>query len=184
MIGATANIGKEAQQARRGFKKLREVPISFLLKDRLPGGSIMMAQPVFADLFKPGKRRRYRVLVRRSFNLGGERFTPSEIPPEIRLGWFAHELGHIVDYRDRSNWGLIRFGWQYIFSGRFRKSAERRADAFAVEAGFGPALIATKNFILNHTRLPEVYKKTIRTYYPSPDEILEMEQALQRHKTK
>ena len=169
---------KDAQKALQGFIKLRGVSISFKLKDRLPGGSIMMAQPVFPDLWRGRKNRRYRVLIRRTFNLGGESFVPSELPAEIRLGWFAHELGHIVDYKDRSGWGLVRFGGCYVFSRRYRKLAERRADTYAVEAGFGPELIATKNFILNHARLPEVYKKTIRTYYPSPDEILEIEDAL------
>lgn len=177
---ATDEIMKEARKALQGFRKLKGVTVDFKVKDRLPGGSIMMAQPVFKDLWRARKHRRYRVLVRRSFDLGGEWYTPADLPPEIRLGWFAHELGHIVDYQHRSGWGLVRFGWQYVFSRRFRKAAERSADLYAVEAGFGPALVATKNFILNHAGLPEVYKKTIRRYYPSPDEILEMEQEFQR----
>ncbi len=173
-------IDREAGNVLRNFSRLRDVEVLFKTRDRLPGGSIMMAQPVFADLWRSPEKRRYRVLIRRAFTLGGEVFTPSALPREVMQGWFAHELGHIVDYRDRSGRGLLRFGWQYVFSTQFRKQAERRADAFAVEAGFGKALVATKNFILNHTGLPEAYKRTIRTYYPSPDEILEMEEAFRK----
>lgn len=173
-------IDREAGNVLRNFTKLQGLNILFKNRDRLPGGSIMMAQPVFTDLWRSPEERDYRVLIRNTFNLGGEVFTPTDLPREVMQGWFAHELGHIVDYRDRSGPGLVRFGWQYVFSKKFRKQAERRADAFAVEAGFGPALVATKNFILNHTGLPEAYKRTIRTYYPSPDEILEMEEAFQK----
>ena len=52
--------------------------------------------------------------------------------------------------------------------------AERRADLFAIEHGFGTELMATKNFILDKSTLPERYKKRIRRYYLSPTELEEL----------
>ncbi len=80
-----------------------------------------------------------------------------------------------MDYRKMNTFGLLKFGFLYLTSRRFFKAAELRADTFATLAGFGEHLIQTKKFVTEHSELPEAYKEKIRKYYPSPDQILEID---------
>src|SRR5690625_4767656 len=90
------------------------------------------------------------------------------------IGWLGHELGHVMDYRSRSGFGMMIFGLRYLYSKNYLKEAERRADSFAIRHGMGNYIIATKNFILNHSDISEKYKDRIRRLYLSPEEIMEM----------
>lgn len=94
-----------------------------------------------------------------------------ELPREVLIGWFAHELGHIMDYRTRSVLSLLWFVMGYLLFPTHRMGAERRADLFALEQGFGPNLLATKTYILEHSNLPDAYKNRIQKYYLSPTEL-------------
>lgn len=178
-IIAPKSILIEAEKAMEGFLDLEKIPIEFRVKRSL-NGSIMMAQPSFKHLFNKKPHRKYLVLVSESFTIGTRTFSTLKLPSEIKIGWFAHELGHIQDYQSLSALGLLRFGLLYLSSKKFMKSAELRADTFATRAGYGSYLIATKNFILNHAELPETYKAKIRRYYPSPDQILEIDKNLRK----
>jgi len=108
----------------------------------------------------------------------------TEIPEEVIVGWIAHELGHIMDYEQRSNAGIIIFGYHYLFSSKYVKEAERVADTYAVERGLGKYLIATKRFILDHAEIPQVYKNKITRLYLSPDMIVELVKKLEEKKQK
>ena len=84
----------------------------------------------------------------------------------------GHELGHICDYQNRSSFGLIGFGFKYLFSRKFIREAERNADSFAIIHGMEDYIIATKNFILDNANIPESYKDRIKRFYLSPEEIM------------
>ncbi|WP_340065642.1 hypothetical protein [Ascidiimonas aurantiaca] len=172
-------IASEVEKALKGFKSLKKENIQFKLKKSL-NGSVMMAQPRFLDIFKKREERRYLVLVSKTFTIAKTTFATSKLPSEVKIGWFAHELGHIMDYQKLSTQKLLRFGFLYLFSRSFMRKAELRADTYAVKAGYGTYLIRTKNFILSHTELPESYKNKIRKYYPSPDQILEIDRDLRK----
>lgn len=96
----------------------------------------------------------------------------SEVPSEVLIGWIGHELGHIMDYRNKSAAGLVIFGFRYLTSSSYLKEAERAADTYAVNAGMGDYILATKDFILNHSHLSESYKERIARLYLSPEEII------------
>ena len=88
------------------------------------------------------------------------------------IGWLGHELGHVMDYRNRSSLNLIWFGIKYKLSDNHIKEAEIAADSFAIQKDMENYLLDTKNFILNKTNLSESYKARIKKYYLSPDEIM------------
>ncbi|PHI18755.1 hypothetical protein CEQ90_16500 [Lewinellaceae bacterium SD302] len=96
---------------------------------------------------------------------------PDELPDNVLIGWFAHELGHIVDYQRRTVLSMIKFILGYILLPTFRSGSERRADLFALKNGFGKELMATKLYILEQSPLPDKYKDRIKKYYMSPDEL-------------
>ncbi len=164
-------IQKEVKIALSHYPDLRETPIEFRFKKKIKK-SFMQAQPKFSGIFKNKKDRTYLIMISESFHIENEEFQISEIPSEVLIGWIGHELGHVMDYQERSGFNLLLFGIRYLTSTGFIKEAERAADTFAVNHGMGDYILATKDFILNHAHLSEIYKARIKRLYLSPDEIL------------
>jgi hypothetical protein len=47
------------------------------------------------------------------------KFPGGRVPYNVIVGWLAHELGHVLDYKDRSSINLMWFGVMYYFSHDF-----------------------------------------------------------------
>lgn len=173
------SIIKEVTMALSHYPELADTPIEFKFKTNIKR-SFMQAQPRFLDVFKNKKKRAYFVLISESVTIENEVFTVSEVPTDVLIGWIGHELGHIMDYRERSGFNMVVFGIRYMFSKGFIKEAERAADTYAVNHGMGNYILATKDFILNHTSLSEIYKDRIKRLYLSPEEIMVLVDELQK----
>lgn len=167
------HIRKEVKTALRYFPKLNDVPIEFKFKRNIKK-STMQAQPKFTSFFKSRKHRSYVILISETFKISGTTFLTENIPADIFIGWIGHELGHIMDYQNRSNINLIVFGIKYLVSEKHIVEAERAADTYAVQHGMGDYILKTKNFILNHADITPIYKSRIKKYYLSPEEIMEL----------
>ena len=161
----------EAIVALSHYPELEDVKIEFRYKKNIKK-SFMQAQPKPAHLFKNKKDLTYYVFMSSKFLIQDEEFPLGEIPSEVLIGWLGHELGHIIDYRDRSAMELLRFGARYITSDKFIKKAERAADTYAINHGMGDYIFATKDFILNHSDLADSYKERKARLYLSLKEIL------------
>ncbi|WZL88556.1 hypothetical protein VS868_13225 [Salinimicrobium sp. 3283s] len=161
----------EAKVALSYYPELKDVEIDFKYKKDIKK-SFMQAQPNKSNLFKGKNDRTYNILISSRFLIEKEEFTMSDVPSEVLIGWLGHELGHVMDYRDKSAMGLIIFGFRYITSENYIKRAERAADTYAVNAGMSEYILATKNFILNNSHLSDTYKERIARLYLSPEEIL------------
>ncbi len=134
----------------------------------------MQARPSFGSFFKYRRNRSYVILISESFKISDKEFTTKDIPSNILIGWIGHELGHVMDYQNRSKSNLIWFGLKYLISERFIAEAERAADTYAVAHGMEKYILATKEFILNHADIAVSYKDRIKKYYLSPEEIMVM----------
>lgn len=165
-----ADILEEAKIALSFYPELKDTPIEFKFKDNIKK-SFMQAQPQIPTLFHGKKNRRYYIFMSKKVKIEDEYFSVKEVPQEVLIGWLGHELGHIVDYKERSAFGLMFFGFRYISSRAYIQEAERIADTYAVHHGMGKYILATKDFILNHSHLSEEYKNRIKRLYLSPDEI-------------
>jgi hypothetical protein len=165
------SIKHEALTALSYYPELKNTAIEFKFKEQI-NKSIMKAQPDFLSLFKSKSNRKYKILISRTFEIEGKKFSTENIPENVMIGWLGHELGHIMDYRDRSSLNLIWFGARYFFSDNAIKTAERAADTYAVDKNMDTYILETKNFILNNTDLSDSYKNRIKKYYLSPDEIM------------
>ncbi len=166
-------IEKETLKALSYFPELWETPIEFKFKENIKK-STMQAQPRFASFFKSKKNREYMILISNNIQIEGKHFTIDDIPTDVVTGWLGHELGHIMDYRERTNVGLIILGIRYLFSAKSIKKIERTADTFAITHGMGEYILKTKNFILDNADLSERYKNRIRRLYISPEEVMEL----------
>jgi hypothetical protein len=168
-----ASILKETRIALSHYPELKDTPIVFKFKEKIKK-SFMQAQPEFSGIFKPRKNRSYYIMISETFKIENEEFLISELPTDVLIGWIGHELGHIMDYRERSGLNLLMFGIKYLTSHRFIKDAERAADTYAVNHGMGDYILSTKDFILSHAHLSEIYKARIRKLYLSPEEIVQL----------
>ncbi len=176
-------ILKEAIIALSHYPELENTPIEFKFKKKIKK-SFMQAQPEVMGLFKKRNNRSYKVLISRNFHIDNEEFDISEIPSDVLVGWLGHELGHIMDYRERSGFNMIMFGIRYLTSKKFLQEAERVADIYAVNHGLSKYILATKEFILNHAHLSDGYKAKIRRHYLSPEEILLLVEELKEEEVK
>ena len=161
----------EVAQALSFFPELLDTPIEFRFKKSIKG-SFMQAQPRFSSLFRTRSKREYLINLSPFLIVEDEPIPILDIPNNVLVGWIGHELGHIMDYLHRSSINLIGFGLGYLFSKRFLMGAEQAADIFALEHGLADYIVEAKNYILNHTSLPQDYKDKIKQYYMSPEEVL------------
>src|SRR5690554_4123971 len=124
------NIKKEVIEAISYYPELYDTAIEFKFKNNIKK-STMQAQPRFASFFKSRENREYLILISKKIQIEDEEFTMDDIPSDVKIGWLGHELGHIMDYRDRTNVGLIILGIRYLFSSKSIKKIERTADTYA-----------------------------------------------------
>lgn len=164
-------IWRETYVALSHYPELKDTPIEFKFKKKIQK-SFMQAQPKLSGLLKNKKNRSYFVMISEHIKIEDEVFDVKNVPSDVLIGWIGHELGHIMDYRERSAANMVWFGIKYLTSKKYIQEAERAADTYAVNHGLGKYIIATKDFILNHTHLAESYKARIKKLYLSQEEIM------------
>ncbi len=167
------SLQKEVIEALSFYPELADTAIEFKFKDNIKK-STMQAQPRFTSFFRAKEYREYVILISRRIQIEGEKFTMDDIPSEVKVGWIGHELGHVIDYSQRTNMGMLIFGLKYLFSTAHIKEVERTADTYAIAHNMGDYILKTKNFILDNANLSEKYKQRIRKLYISPEEVMEL----------
>ncbi len=167
------SIALEARKALSFYPELQDVSITFKFKKNIKK-STMQAQPKFSSFFKTRSKRSYVILISKKIKIDDKEFKTKDIDTDVMTGWLGHELGHIMDYQNKNNLQLIWFGITYSLSDSHIIAAERAADTFAVSHGMGDYILKTKNFILNHADINDLYKLRIKKYYLSPEEIMEL----------
>ncbi len=162
-----------ALEALSHYPELSDTEIEFRFEDEIVN-SFMQAQPRISTLFRSKKNRGYIIKITREMEIDSVDIPVEEIPHDVLLGWLGHELGHVADYSKKNGVGMVWFGFTYLCFDKSKIKAERRADIEALKHGLADEIIATKNFILANTSLPDVYKDRIRKYYISPEQVLEL----------
>ncbi|MEQ8472370.1 MAG: hypothetical protein RIC35_14350 [Marinoscillum sp.] len=132
--------------------------------------STMQAQPVYNwnSFFRGVKSYQVKVgkYVRDSDHIKVE-----DLDEDVLTGWFAHELGHIVDYEPYSNIEMLKYGLKYMFSDEFKKKVEYAADYIAITYDFKKEILASKRYILENDLLDNAYKDKIKKYYLSIEDV-------------
>lgn len=168
-----ASIKKEALKALSFYPELKNTPIQFKFKKQIKK-STMQAQPDLSTILRGRKNRGYKILISEKIHIEQKEFSIEDMEKEVLIGWFGHELGHVIDYHDRSAIGMLIFGLKYLFSKTHLKEVERTADTIAVRHGMSNYILATKDFILNNAHVSSKYKARIAKLYMSPQEIMEI----------
>lgn len=133
--------------------------------------STMQAQPVISlkSIFTGVKR--YRIKLNEHIR-DHEELKIRDVSEEVLKGWFAHELGHVVDYKQHSNIEMIIFGIKYLLFKEFKKKVEHDADYIAITYGFQDEILATKRYIIEHDLIGDKYKSKILKYYLPEEDVL------------
>jgi len=164
-------IKAEAIVALSYYPELANTSIEFKFKKHIKK-STMQAQPSFWSVFRSKKNRSYKILISEKIKIADSVYFTKDMPSEIMIGWLGHELGHVMDFEQRSGLNLIGFGIKYVTSKKYIRGAERRADAYAVNHGMESYILATKEFILERAGLTHKYIERIKNLYLSPEEIM------------
>lgn len=152
------------------YPELIDTNIEFVLKDNIRT-SVMQAQPKVRSIFHRKASRKYVVKMSRHMKLNHGKQDISTLPFEVLVGWIGHELGHIMDYKERSSLSMLGFGVKYVLFKSFVSGAEKTADLYALKHGLGDNIMETKNFVLNHADIPAEYKAKSKRLYMSPEEF-------------
>lgn len=133
--------------------------------------STMQAQPVISlkSIFTGVKR--YRIKLNDHIR-DHEELKITDVPEKVLKGWFAHELGHIVDYKQHSNFRMIFFGIKYMLFKKFKKKVEHDADYIAITYGYHDEILATKRYIIEHDLIGHKYKNKILKYYLAEEDVM------------
>jgi hypothetical protein len=172
-------VQQEILTALKKYPELTETPIDFVL-DPNTSKSVMLSQPVIASFFRGQQNRTYVVKINPRFARVHDTIPIQKVPHDILVGWFGHELGHVMDYQSYSNWGMAMFGLRYVTSDKFLMQAEQHADAQAVNHGLGNYIVKTKNYILHNSEIPPEYRARIQRLYPSPQQIADLVKHLKK----
>jgi len=162
------SIRRSFETALEGYPEFKDHDI--ILRQRTLRDMTMRAQPLFnLGIFRRG-RRDYRIDLQ-DYTRINDQISVDELEHDVMVGWFAHELGHVMDYFNRPWYNLLGFGLGYLLFPTFRVGAERKADLFAIEHGFADEVLATKHFLLNESSIPNSYKDRLNRYYMTPEEV-------------
>jgi len=153
------------QEAKRRYPELENADINLTFSK---GWFFTMQSFVkFSSIFN--KKRKYCINVDlRKKNV------LSKLSEDNIMGWFGHELAHIVDYETMSLLKFFIFGLRYVFDLKFRFSVEKRINAFAYNNGFAKELFGVwKKFLVMDGAGKKYQAYIIRNYSPYWEDIRE-----------
>lgn len=160
-------------EAYRHYPELHSNKVSFIIDSEFKG-AFMQAQPVIGSLWKPMSNREYKIRMKPHFVLDGDTIPIQDLPHRALVGWFGHELGHLMDYSERNSLNMTWFGLRYLMSEKAVVIAERTADHHALKHGLGKEIIATKEFIMKKGTFPAWYTKKIKKLYLTAEEVRQL----------
>ncbi len=163
-------LKSEVEKALSFYPELKNVAIEFKW-GVFTQHSFMLAQPKVITMLRNKEDREYQIIMRKKFFLKNKRVPNRRIPSDVLVGWLGHELGHIMDYKPRTNWNLAWFGIRYYFDKSFLKKAEITADYNAVKHGLIKELLVSKEFGRNPMFFPWKYINKLNTLYPSVEQV-------------
>ncbi|SFJ11680.1 hypothetical protein SAMN05443431_104233 [Olleya namhaensis] len=167
------SIKDEVETALSYYPELKNTAINFEFKKNIKK-STMQAQPTASSFLKRKGKRSYNIFISETVKISGEVYYTKDMPKDVLIGWIGHELGHVMDYKNRSNLNLMWFGIKYLLSDNHIATAERSADTYAVQSGMEDYILKTKDFILSQANIDQSYIARIKKYYLSPEEIMEI----------
>ncbi len=151
------------------YPELKNVRIEFLFR---PITATMETRPKI-NLKAFTKHRTYQVFLNN--NEGKNKALDIDsLTESVKIGWIAHELGHIIDYESRNAFSLMAMGIYYLTVPSFKRNIEQSVDIITIRHGFGYEHCEGVEYLLYGSKATEWYKKNNVKYY-LPIEKMNME---------
>lgn len=144
---------------------------SIHIEMKLNSFNLTMAARPAKKLFANRKKRIYRIYANIKKDFIG--ILPSSINYNQKVGVIGHELGHILDYSNKSLCGIVGTGLGYMFKS-YRRKLETKTDLEAIKHGLGWQLYDFEDYLYNHSDASEKYKKKKSKVYLNEKQIKEL----------
>lgn len=164
-----AEFEKEILTSLSFYPELRNVKIRFEYGNIFTS---MKAVPTMGFLFQKHENRTYRIVMNKK-KCGCGKNLMQRASFEALTGVIGHELGHIKDYHQRSNFGLLKLLVSYITK-KSRTETEQRADKYAVEHNLGEQLLMFNDHIMNDACMDKKYIQYKKRFYNSSNTLSDM----------
>ncbi len=156
----------EILKALSHFPELKEVTISFKVQKIK---TTLNTRPTVASLFFRSKCKR-KYIVRIDESTSPTKVTLKDAGFNARIGVFGHEFNHIIDYSNKSFFGVLGRGFAYA-SKKSKEKFEKEIDQKTITRGLGWQLYDWSNYVLNESNGTEKYKEFKRRIYLEPQEV-------------
>ncbi|WP_338761068.1 hypothetical protein WAF17_14775 [Bernardetia sp. ABR2-2B] len=149
------------------YPELIQTPIDF---KECTIKTTLNARPTISSLcFKNKSKRNYVVRINNSQKEG--MITIDEVPFNARIGIFAHEFSHFVDYQNRTFGGVLERLWAYTSKKR-KANYEKEIDSMTVARGLKWQMYDWSYYAIFLSDASESYKSFKKSTYLKPKEIL------------
>lgn len=131
----------------------------------------LQAQPVPNFIFKKKVDRKYRI----NLNIDQKKSHGvifENLPFDAQVGIMAHELCHIISYKEKSNLEMIIFAIRFLGI-KFRRKIEKDTDREVIKRGFGWQMYEWADFAMYRSGSPRRHKYYKLGYYLSPEDVIE-----------
>ncbi len=131
----------------------------------------MNSRPCFRNLFMRKENRTYRIIINN--NTGKEKGLPiAELSEDVRIGFIAHEVAHMLTYDQMNNAQTMKFALKYLLSKKYVYNVERYTDNVAIEHQLARQLYAGTAYCQSCTDLTPQYRAYSNTYGLKLSEII------------
>mgnify|MGYP001140632537 CR=1 FL=1 len=135
------------------------------------------ARPTVGSLlFRRRSKRKY--VIRIKPDTGDSVATLEKVRFNGAVGVLGHELNHVVDYSNRSFFGILGRLFNYT-NKKGKREYEGEIDRMTVEKGLGWQLYDWEDYVLNKSDAKVKYKAYKKAVYYSPEEIITVMEELQ-----
>jgi hypothetical protein len=142
------------------YPELKNTKIEFLFRK---AAATMETRPKI-NLRVFTKTRTYQVFINN--NQGKSKALDIDSLSEtLKIGWIAHELGHIIDYESRNALSLMAMGVFYVTVPSFKRNIEQSVDIITIRHGLGYEHCEGAEYLLYKSNATEKYKKNNVKYY-------------------
>jgi len=149
------------------YPKLTDVKISFVSRKLRTS---MAARPTPGSVFTPWNRH-YHVYFD---DVSESNVDFRKASFEAQVGCIIHELAHVTRYEGQNGYQIIRDGFRYISSQRFRSRYEKGTDHIAAEAGGIYYNYLMSAFIVRASAADKEYLEFKANNYYTPNDLWRM----------
>ena len=172
-------IEKQVLTALSYYPELRDTKIIFRLKKR---NTPLTSRPRFFDVFRGKKKRAYVITISTKTKKTFEPILFHNLPYNAQIGVLAHELGHIVTYKEKTSFQIMGIAFK-LLNTKFVDEFEYETDRIAIQHGMGYQLFGWSVFVRKALKIEEwngISNKGNERYM-NPETIKQHMQALKRY---